>query len=203
MRFSARVMDPLTCVSLAGTVIQFVDFSCKLISASGELYQDSELGTTKADAAVAKAVKDHVASIIKDIKDYRFKLQLEFRSEAISAGLTNEEAALEILCHDCNKEADNPIKYLDKLKIPENSKIRAWKSMEQALLSVWSRKELDAMMKRLLEYRKAIDSRVLLFLGYVCRLPVTEFILSFKLIDIAPYGQQAYRPHSVAAVKTI
>jgi hypothetical protein len=162
-------MDPLTCVSLAGTVVQFVDFSCKLISASGELYQDDELGSHAATTAAAKAIQDHAASAIKDIRNYRIKLRQAFQFEVDSIGLSSDEAVLEILCRDCDKEADNLIKRLDKLKVPENSKIRVWKSMEQALLSVWSRKELDAMMQRLLEYRKAIDSRVLLSIGYVCR----------------------------------
>lgn len=40
-------------------------------------------------------------------------------------------------------------------------KSRAWKSFRQALLSVWTKKELTEFEEKLLKYRGAIDSRIL------------------------------------------
>lgn len=37
------MLDPLTAVGLAGTVVQFVDFSTKLVSHSVELYEKGKL----------------------------------------------------------------------------------------------------------------------------------------------------------------
>jgi hypothetical protein len=34
-------MDPLTALSLAGTIIQFVDFGCKLLAEGKELYKST------------------------------------------------------------------------------------------------------------------------------------------------------------------
>jgi hypothetical protein len=160
-------MDPLTCVSLAGTVVQFVDFSRKLISAGGQLYEDSELEVHAKAVAAAKEIQDYASTAARELQDYRIKLQQGFQPSGTSLGLTEDEALLESLCRGCNEAADTLIKRLDKLKLPENGKNRAWKSMEKALLSVWSKKDMDLMMKKLLDYRQSIHSRVLLSLGCV------------------------------------
>ncbi len=65
-------MDPLTALSLAGTIVQFVDFGCKLLAKGRELYKSStgvltvneelELTTTDLRALIEKMQKPFKAS---------------------------------------------------------------------------------------------------------------------------------------------
>jgi hypothetical protein len=55
-------MDPLTAVSLAGTILQFIDFSSKLVA-----------GTYEIDRSVsgATAENEDITTVISDLKEIR------------------------------------------------------------------------------------------------------------------------------------
>jgi len=57
-------MDPLTALSLAGNVVQFVDFGCQLLSHSRELYR-SPRGSLAADDEIHLVTVDLRALILK------------------------------------------------------------------------------------------------------------------------------------------
>lgn len=143
-------MDPLSVLSLAGTAIQFVDFGSKIVSASLQLYSTSRLDV-HAQAAVA----------VNDLLDYSTKLQQPLRLAGVSGCLTEDETALEEICHGCIDLAQGFIERLDELKIRDRDTRRVWSSLRQALLSVWTQGELNSIRERLVTYRQEIDSRVL------------------------------------------
>ena len=157
-------MDPLTCVSLAGAVAQFVNFGCGLISAGGQLYRDGRLEIHASAAKDAEQIQNYAVRAIGQLHDYRAKLQQGFRSDEHSLPLKEDEAELEKLCRGCDKEANALINRLEKLKVPEGSGKEVWKSIQDALLSVWSKAEIAAMKEKLLAYQKSIDSGILLSL---------------------------------------
>lgn len=145
-------MDPITALSVAGTVVQFVDFGHKLISASWQLYTKSELG-----------VHEQAASAANDILDYTVKLRRNLRTPG-SATLTEEELLLETICKGCDDLARDLLARLDKLKVPQkNKKGKAiiWRTLTAAFQSIWTGEDLLAIQDRLDEYRKQIDSRVI------------------------------------------
>jgi len=146
-------MDPLTALSVAGTVVQFVDFSCKLISASRQLYTKSELD-----------VHGQAASATNDILDYTIKLRRTLRAPGGSAILTEDELLLESICKGCDDLARDLLVRLDKLKVPQkNKKGKAiiWSTLTAAFQSMWTGEDLLAIQDRLKEYRRQIDSRVI------------------------------------------
>jgi hypothetical protein len=145
-------MDPLTAISFAGTVVQFVDFSSKLISASVELYKKSKLD-----------VHDQANAAANDILDYSTKLQRTLREPGSSATLSEDDRLLESICKGCDDLAHDLIARLDKLKVPENKKgkVKTWPSLSIALQSMWKREELSEIQERLKEYRQQIDSRII------------------------------------------
>lgn len=97
-------MDPLTAVSLAGTVLQFVDFGCKLFKVSVELYDTSESSIFDAEQDAAKHVTMLARDALKDLQDYKTKLQ--GGEEELSRYATSEdEKELRALCHDCDDVA--------------------------------------------------------------------------------------------------
>jgi len=150
------MMDPLSALSVAGTVVQFVDFSSKLISATRQLYSNSKL-----------KVHEQAATAANDLLDYSTKIRRPLLLTSVSGCLTEDEAALEAVCHGCVDLAENFLKRLSRLKVPGQDARHIWDSLGQALLSIWTKDELDSIEQRLVEFRREIDSRVLSSLRYV------------------------------------
>jgi hypothetical protein len=143
-------MDPLTCLSLAGTVIQFVDFGSKLIREGRQLYEDGQL-----------KLHEQASAASKDLLNLSTKLQRTLRQEDLDVCLTEEEETLHTLCRDCNCVAEKLIVKLSRFKTSDDDKHRGLKSIRQAFLSVWGKKELKDTELQLEKFRQRIDSRVL------------------------------------------
>jgi len=141
-------MDPLTALSVAGNVVQFVDFTLKIVSETRQLYEEGQLDV---HAQTTKA--------ITDLSNFSGEMSRSIRSEGGTRTLSENEVELEKLCVDCAKLANEMIKQLKKFQAPERRKI--WRSVGQVLKSMWSAKEIDAMEKKLSRYRDAMNSRLL------------------------------------------
>jgi hypothetical protein len=98
-------MDPLTAVGLAGTVVQFVDFSSKIVIGAKELYKHGELKLNAQAAAVAR-----------DLLDFCTKLQLSSQNYDGSEAPTENDLALIKLCGGCKDVAKELLAKLDLLK---------------------------------------------------------------------------------------
>lgn len=147
-------MDPLTALSLAGTVVQFVDFGSKLISASKELYAKTELD-----------VHGQAALAANDILNYTIKLRRTL-NEPGTATLTEDDLALESICKGCDDLAHDLLERLNNLKVPPpkaNKKelTRVWPTLSAAFQSIWTKQELLDIQTRLKDYRDQIDSRII------------------------------------------
>jgi plasmid maintenance system antidote protein VapI len=140
-------MDPLSCLSIAGAVVQFLDFGTKLISESWKIYKDGEL-EVHVQAAVAA----------RDLRSYNAKLRQSLRAQGVTSCSTQDEAALEELCRDCSALADEFILRLEKLKVEKG---HVWKSLSQAISSIWKKQELAEIQQRLSGYMNAINTRIL------------------------------------------
>jgi hypothetical protein len=143
------MLDPLTAISLAGNVVQFVDFSSKVISKTRELIKSSH-GTTQ-EAYNAEIV-------IRDL--LRLSEQLKDGLQAVSAGpLPDEDETLKELCSGCIDLSGTMIRRLEKLKLGEGAGKR--RAFLHALKGVWSQKELESEEAQLATYRSQLEFRVL------------------------------------------
>lgn len=141
-------MDPLTCLSVAGTVVQFVDFASKLISKGHELYKAGEL-----------SVYEKVALATNDLLDLNTKLQKPLYSDGALHCVTKDEADLQDLCNASSELAKELLERLGRLKITD--KYNVTRSLRKAFRSVWEGKELGELEDRLERLRSAIDTRIL------------------------------------------
>jgi hypothetical protein len=101
-------MDLLTVLSLAGNIIQFIDFSNKLISAIHQIHTIGELD------ALAR-----VGSAENSLRDYATKLQQPLHSPDVSGCLTEDEIVLERIFQECTDLAGYLISLLTELKCSE------------------------------------------------------------------------------------
>lgn len=149
-------MEALAIIGLVGNIVQFVDFSGKLISKSTELYRSSE-------GALAENVDTETTT------NHLVLLNSKLRGAATATG----DRALENLCKSCNTVAEKLLAALDKVKVKGEQ--RKWKSVRKALQSVWSKEEIGELERRLSKLREELNSHIVVGLRYENKLPRISF----------------------------
>lgn len=147
------MVDPVTAVALASSIVQFVDFSSKLLSKSHQIHR-SATGTL--------VEHQHLETTTTDLLQLQSKLQLSLRPESATGELTNDERALDSLSRSCVGLGNELLEKLQKLKISGNRK--QWKSFRQAFKSIWSKKAVDGLSWRLKGLREEMDTRMIVHL---------------------------------------
>ena len=136
--------DPLSALSVVAAIVQFVEFSSKLISKSHELHKSidgASLGHVELD------------TIAKDLQELNGRLS----STAKSRG---GEDTLARLSEQCSGVAGELIATLGKLKVGGHSN-RRWKSFRQALKCLLYKSEVDDITARLQHLREQVNLHVL------------------------------------------
>lgn len=139
------MMDPFTALGLAGTVAQFIDFGCKLFSATHHIY-------TSRTGLVNDAEK--IQALTLDLQGFCDDLKASLSHKATS----DDEARLLPLAIRCQGAADDLLKALAKLT-PKNNKSR-WRSFQAALKTVWKQGEIDLMNNTLNGFRMELILRL-------------------------------------------
>jgi hypothetical protein len=141
-------METLAIIGLVGNIVQFVDFSGKLISKSAELYRSTE-GALAENIDIETAT-NHLVQLNNKLKD--------------TAGATSD-GALENLCTSCGAAAHELLTALDNIKARgEKDK---WKSVRKALHSVWSKDKIKELERRLARFREDLNLHVVVNLREV------------------------------------
>ena len=151
------MLDPLTALSVAGNVVQFVDFTTKLLSKSRKIYNS-------ANGALVENME--LEAVARNLMELSSRISEAFRSKADDVQLTWEDRNLQTLCENCGAVAEEILALLGKLKL--HSKHGKWDSFRKALKTVGSENELDGLMRRLEMYRKQLDTLLLASLRYGC-----------------------------------
>ena len=108
-------MDPISAISLAGTVVQLVDFSIKIVSKLSELYRSGSDGLIE-NQSIDKATKDLT------------KLNDQLKDSSVS------DSDLQELCKASGDAADELLTALSKIKV--DGKGRTLQSFRKALRSI-------------------------------------------------------------------
>jgi len=153
-------MDPLSAFSLAGTIVQFVDFGTKVVSQTRQLYKNGQL-----------SVHAQAKSATEDLLDFSAKLQQYHHWDSHDVRPTEDDKALAALCRSCDEIAKTLLEQLIKLQVPGDGRKQPWKTVGQALRSIWAHEQLADLEERLASYRRAMDSRILGSLRQATRIP--------------------------------
>jgi hypothetical protein len=151
-------MDPLSALSVAGTVVQFVDFGSKLLRAGKDLYKSS---------TGVSATNAELETIAKAIQSVILKLRQSsgpFEGFSPPGPLTNVENEVHLsfdqICDGVASIAEELLEKLQTLKV-QNHKHRRWESVRKALKAMLSEKELGDLLKRLAMFKEALNTYVL------------------------------------------
>ena len=138
-------MDPFTAFSLVCGIIELVNFSSEVVKKCRELYRDG-----------ASSENNEVEEMAEYLTDLRTNLDLQDRDgpdELLDLG------------SKCSQTAHELIAALQKLKVsgPQRKRQVAGKAFK----AIRTRRALDEIQKRLDNYRKLLDGRILVDLRSV------------------------------------
>lgn len=145
-------MDPITSLSVAGVVVQFVDFTSKIVSKGWRLYRSPD-GMLLEHQVFELTTRD----LLKLVERLRDSLPNENWTP-----ISQDDHALATLCDSCTRIGNDVLEHLKTLKIDrKNSK---WRSFRQALKIVWDTEELDAVADNLMSIRREVETHILISL---------------------------------------
>lgn len=150
-------MDPLSAVSLASAVIQFVDFGSRLLRDTVEIYQSQTGGSHESD---------HISKIAGTISD--LSEDVEHLSGAVLGSPAQEkssEAVFLRLCGECKRTGEELQDCIDKVRITVTGDTeRVLPSFRAALQKQWSKKKIEKLLSRLGQLQQGMMTALLVFL---------------------------------------
>ena len=142
-------MEALAAISLAGNIIQFVDFGQRLVSKARDFYGSTTSSLT---------IHEEIENLTSDLSRFCGNLSAS-NGNLPSACVSQAERDLLDLVAPCQTLASEFSTLLHKLKAQtRNSK---WTSLRQALKSLWNERTVNEYVRRLDNYRNQVNLRLL------------------------------------------
>jgi hypothetical protein len=147
-------MEPLSALSIATSVIQFVDFSSKIISGSLEIYKSghAELSEHSNIRCVTTKLEELAGGLEKSLK----------LDDSTNSHMSQNDLGLLDLCKGCKTVSDELIAALDKFT--RKGKLGKFSSVSQALRSHWSKQHIATLQKRVDSFRQQLMINILVSL---------------------------------------
>lgn len=154
-------MDPLSAVSLAGTVVGLVDFLIKLITTGYHL---------SSEGGISVSVYVKVETAAEDLTKYtsRIKPVLQKSSETAPAQdveheeFTEEEReVMQRVCNESEAIAKRLAEVLEELQSNSKKPIpRAVRVIKSGIVAIWNKREIEELTARVEELRRNVDSTI-------------------------------------------
>lgn len=138
-------MDPLTALSIASNVVQFIDFGTRLLKHSGEIYT-SAIGAHKP--------LDELAWAVRDLQSLTKALKTSTAIVAESSPQTRNDVELLALAREAESSADELLTLLAKFQPKGRGRLS---SVGLALKYTLQRRELEAGARRLDTLRAKLE----------------------------------------------
>lgn len=147
------MLEPLSAISLASAIVQFVDFGSKLVSGSLELYRSAD-GSSVTDAEL-----EAVATDIVRIND---KLAVTAAANVQHATPSPDDMVLRNLAQSCNLISKELLQALRDRKVRGPHK--RWQSFRKALAVTWDKERIGDLERRLSRIQSQINSRIIMMI---------------------------------------
>lgn len=140
------MLDPLSAVSLAAAILQFVDFGSKIIVSGYEIYRSAD-GTTEENTDI-----EYLTQRIYAFQD---------RFTPSPNPLTRNPQKLQDLAQECSYIAGDLLVLLDKLKVKEKGLSRTWEALQQSCRLAWKKGEIARKEKLLSNVSNQVNAWLL------------------------------------------
>ncbi|KAF2005271.1 hypothetical protein P154DRAFT_377624, partial [Amniculicola lignicola CBS 123094] len=146
-------MEPLAALGACSSILQIIDFSCKILSKGNQLRNSFSGATT--ENVQFEQVGVHLKNLV-----------LRLRQNPVTQSQSHGGAqaqGLDGMITLCIQTTDELIEALEKLKV--QGKRTRWKSFRQAVKSVWRKEKIDDTVSRLQMIRDEIEFGVIIDLN--------------------------------------
>ncbi|KAL9069505.1 MAG: hypothetical protein Q9157_006129 [Trypethelium eluteriae] len=167
------MIDPITALGLVSNVLQVADYSVRLLSKANEIGRSVD-GSIKENRDIEKCAKELI------LRNQQLSQSLT-RNDSDSSDLDNDDVILARLGHDCNGGAMELIECLSSLRSYQGRS--AFKSVRQAIKTVYSREKVENMAKRMKSFQEQINSVLLQSMSLRQRLMAAEQTTRFGDLD--------------------
>ena len=148
------MLDPMAALGLVGNIVQFVDFSIKLVGKAHEIHKS-------VDGALAENLDTE--TVARTLRKLQSKLKIDEKHNMTYDSET--EGLLEGLCESCDGTAKELLDILEGFKA--QGKMTPWKSMRHAIKNVKGKAAVLEISARLWGFRKLLDTTILVELRCV------------------------------------
>jgi hypothetical protein len=153
-------MDPMSALTIAASVVQFVDYAGKVITSTKRIYK-----TYNNDAGENVDVKTITESLVSFYKDLSDNLQT-------TMAVSSHDQPMISLCQRCRITCDELIAVLASLSKQACS---VWGSFQVAIGSIWGADKVKELRSRIDDYRQQMTMILLLSLKYVSSFLIHTF----------------------------
>ncbi|KAK3643211.1 hypothetical protein LTR56_010358 [Elasticomyces elasticus] len=146
------MLDPLTALGAAGNIVQFVDFSSKIVSSCYSTYR-----------SVSGATEDHVhlEKVTSELRDFSDRLKTYQDAGYLSSRDPQEVEELRQLAGMCHIVADGLANTLDKLKVVKTGPLRTWDAVRKALQSARKETAIEHANDKLQRIQAQLSLRIM------------------------------------------
>ncbi len=157
-------MDPLSALSIAAGVAQFLDFAVGLISGSWKRYR-SATGTLEKD--------EETELLVHRLLSYSDKLHCPSKTEASGAVIATGQAdQLQTIVQSCKSVADELLGILSTLKIDRRH--RLLESLIVTARAIAKEKKVQDLLKKLVHLQSELSFLLLAMIQYVLNLIMVQ-----------------------------
>jgi uncharacterized membrane protein YqiK len=146
-------MEPLSALSIATAVIQFLDFTGKVVSGTWQIYRGQPPEETEPNSDVA-SITTSLQEVTRSLKASKDKASLQPWS--------SQDTAISKLAESCTEVGEQLLALLNRLRA--QSERRVWQSFRTALRTIWSDKDIEKLSQKLENYRQQISMHILIAL---------------------------------------
>jgi hypothetical protein len=167
-------MDPLSALSVAASVVQFVSFTSDVI---GLIYSAAQ--STTGELQHHSRMKEETRKLLK----LNENIQQVLRPEALHRPRTTAEETLDDVCRDCYDKAVALMEALADLeakpkgegkqggpasgphpKKESRKQFVKWRHVQQVIKAIWHQQDIEALQKRLAESKEMLMMTILVSL---------------------------------------
>ena len=144
-------MDPLTALSLAGNVIQFVEFASSLVTCALAVH-----ASASGQSGNSRRLEDIYSTLSELSRDLPASTAAPADSGSqYSAPPSRNAEAVARLAALCQEDCDKLLVVVKRLMPKPGKEGKLWSSFRTALLEAWTSKEIDSFRKQVSETQNA------------------------------------------------